>query len=169
MIASEWMGGVLVVVGDQGALVGGADLPVPPDRGGQGQQPLSDPDPDAGQGAAAVAFQPKLVFEGGEGALDPLPEATQRPMPVRLIGAVRAQQARAIASDQLLEVPAGEALVGQDDQPRPQPGALVVQHGRHDLPLTQLGVARHQVTGMPSGVASTYRRKPQKKRWWLLQ
>jgi hypothetical protein len=37
---------------------------------------LRDPDHHSGQGAAAVAFQAKLVFEGVEGALDPL---AQRP------------------------------------------------------------------------------------------
>src|SRR5918911_3979501 len=106
MIASVWMGWTSVVVGDQRALVEGADLPVPPDPAGQRQQPLGDPGIDAGQGAATVAFQPKLVFEGVEGALDPLAPATQRPMPVRFIGTVRPQQARAIANDQLFEVPA---------------------------------------------------------------
>jgi hypothetical protein len=52
--------GISVVVGEQGPLVGGADLPVRPDRGGQGQQPLGDPDIDTGQGASpadAVATQ----------------------------------------------------------------------------------------------------------------
>jgi hypothetical protein len=64
MIASDWVDGFLVVVGDQGALVGRVDFPVPPDRGGQGEQPLADPAPDPGQGAAAVPFQPKLDFKG---------------------------------------------------------------------------------------------------------
>src|SRR6266508_6874998 len=72
----------LRVVGEQGPLVGGADLPVPPDRGGQGQQPLGDPDVDAGQGSSPVAFQPALVLEGVEGALDPLAPATQRAQPM---------------------------------------------------------------------------------------
>src|SRR5215211_8570846 len=104
MIASDWVVGISVVVGEQGPLVGGADLPVPPDRGGQGEQPLGDPDIDAGQGASPVAFQPKLVFEGVEGALDPLPPATQRAMPAWFVGAVRSQQHRAIAGDELLEL-----------------------------------------------------------------
>jgi hypothetical protein len=158
-----------VVIGDQGALVEGADLPVPPDRGGQREEPLRDPDIDTSKGASPVAFQPKLVLEGVEGALDPLAPATQRPVPVRLIGPVRPQQARAIAADQLLEILAGEALVGQDDQPRSQPATLVVQQRGDHLAFAQLGVARHQATGSPSGAASTYSRKPQKKRWWLLQ
>jgi hypothetical protein len=78
-----------MVVGDQRALVGRAELPVPPDRRGQGEEALGDPDPDAGQGAAAVAFQAKLVFEGVEGALDPLAPATQRAVPDRFVLAVR--------------------------------------------------------------------------------
>src|SRR5918999_3674284 len=105
MIAADWVVGDLVVVGDQGALVGDTDLPVPPDCRGQGQQPLGDPDPDPGQGAAAVAFQAELVFEGVEGALDPLPDPTQRPMPARLIRTIGTQQPGAIVGDQLLEVP----------------------------------------------------------------
>src|SRR5512132_889337 len=63
MIASDWVVGISVVVGEQGPLVGGAGLPVPPDRGGQGQQPLGDTDVDAGQGSSPVAFQPELVLE----------------------------------------------------------------------------------------------------------
>src|SRR5215211_2708363 len=106
MIASESVDGASVVVGDQGSLVSGAELPVPPDRRGQREQPLRDPDPDTGQGAAAVAFQTKLVFEGVEGALDPLAPATQRPMAARLIGTVGTQQHRAMGGDQLLKLPA---------------------------------------------------------------
>src|ERR687898_596184 len=149
MIASDWVVGS-VVVGDQGALVRLAGCPVPPDLCGRGEQPLRDPDIDAGQGSSLVAFQPKLAFEGLEGALDPLAPAAQRPMPTRLIGTVGTQQPRAIAGDQLLEVPAGQALVGQDDQPRaqpavgePQPAPLGVaaEQDLGDGQADQLGVA----------------------------
>jgi hypothetical protein len=161
MIASDWVGG-LVVVGDQRSLVGLADLPVPPDAGGQGQQPLGDPDPDPGQGPATMLLQPELTLEGLEHALDPLPKAPQRTNPVRLISPVGTQQHRAVGGDHLVELTAGEPLVGQDDQSRAQPAAFVVQQGGHDLALAQLGVARHQATGRPSGPARTYSRKPQK-------
>src|SRR5215212_4760930 len=77
-----------MVVGDQAALVVDAELPVEPDPGGQGEQPLGDPDPQPLRGVGAMAFQPELVFAGVEGALDPLAEATQRPEPVRLVTAV---------------------------------------------------------------------------------
>src|SRR4029450_10973575 len=169
MIASDWVVVASVVVGDQGALVGGGGLPVPPERRGQSEQALRDPDNHAGQGAAAVAFQPKLVFEGVEGALDPLPPAAQRAMPAWFVGAVRSQQHRAIAGNELLELAAGEPLVGQDDQPRPQPVALVVQQRGDHLALAQLGLARHQAIGSPSGPARKYSRNPQEERRWLWQ
>src|SRR5918994_2872335 len=58
----DWLVGS-VVVGDQRALDRGAELPVEPDPGGQGGQPLGDPDPEALDGVGAVAFQAELVFE----------------------------------------------------------------------------------------------------------
>ena len=51
-----------MVVGDQGALDRGADLPVEPDGGVERQQALDDPRPEPGRDAAAVAFESELVF-----------------------------------------------------------------------------------------------------------
>jgi hypothetical protein len=161
MIASDWVEG-LVVVGDQGALVSRTDLPVPPAPGGQRQQPLRHPDPDPGQGAAAVLLQPELTLEGLDGALDPLPEAAQRAVPAWLVSAVGSQQPGAIAGDELVELAAGEALVGQDDQPRPQPGALVVQQRRHDLPVAQLRAGQAPSDRQPLPGGQPYSGKPQK-------
>ena len=62
MIASDRVDEGLVVVSDQGALVGLAELPVEPDPAGQGEQALGDPDIDAGQRPATVAFQPELAM-----------------------------------------------------------------------------------------------------------
>jgi hypothetical protein len=45
-------------------------------------------------------------------------------------------------------------------------GGLVQQH-LGDVALTELGLARHQATGMPSGLASTYSLSPQYQREWL--
>src|SRR6266498_1875104 len=137
MIASDWVVGS-VVVGDQGALVGHADLPVPPDPSSQGEQPLRDPDPDPLRGAAAVLFQSELTLEGVEGALDPLADTPQRPNPARLVGPVRAQQPRPVLADELVELPPGEALVTDQQQAWAQPGALVLEQRRHDLTLAQL-------------------------------
>jgi hypothetical protein len=64
---------------------------------------VRDPDHHSGQGAAAVAFQAKLVFEGVEGALDPLAPATQRPHAAWLIGTIGTHQDHAVGGDQLLE------------------------------------------------------------------
>ena len=50
-----------MVVGQQGPLDRGAQLPVEPHPCGQGQQPLRDPDPDPLGGVRAVAFQAELV------------------------------------------------------------------------------------------------------------
>src|SRR6266540_1278556 len=141
MIASNWVVGS-VVVGDQGALVGRAGLPVPPDPSSQGEQPLRDPDPDPLRGAAAVMFQAELAIEGAEGALDPLADAPQRPNPALLVGPVGAQQPRHVLADELVELAAGEALVADQQQAWAQPGTLVVEQGRHDLTLAQLGAGQ---------------------------
>src|SRR5215218_10254137 len=90
---SDWVDGGSVVIGEQGPFVLDVELPVEPDRGGQGEQPLADADPDPAQGAATVLLQPKLVFEGVDDRLDPLAHPTQRPEPARLILAIRTDEA----------------------------------------------------------------------------
>jgi hypothetical protein len=102
-----------------------------------GRAAAGRPGPRPSQGAAAVLFQAELALERLEDALDPLPEAAQRAVPAWLISAVGSQQPGAVGGDQLLEVAAGQALIGQDDQARTQPAALMVQHGRHDFALAQ--------------------------------
>src|SRR5918996_1646476 len=131
-----WMG--LMVVGDQRAFDRGAELPVEPDAGGQGQQPLGSADPDALDGVGAVAFQAELVFEGVEDRLDPLADPAQVAEPGRLISPVGADQPRVQLSDHLLERPAGEALVAQDDHARAQDvlAGGVVQQAPGNLALT---------------------------------
>jgi hypothetical protein len=61
-----------VVVRDQGPRVAGAGGTVVPDACGHGQEPLGDPGVQALGGAAAVAFEVELAFEGVVDALDPL-------------------------------------------------------------------------------------------------
>jgi len=56
--------GSVVVVGDQGADDRLAGVVVVPDRCGQGEQALQDPNADAVDGAPAVVFQVELAFEG---------------------------------------------------------------------------------------------------------
>src|SRR2546423_7630863 len=113
------------VEGDQRPLDGFAAGPVVQDAGGQGQQPLGYPGVDARGGPAAVAFQVQLAFEGVVDRLDPLPDPADRSVPGRLVAPVRPDQAQPVpGGDQILEIPAGEALVPDQYQPRAQrPGA----------------------------------------------
>src|SRR5918995_52070 len=97
-----------VVEGDQGTPDRGTKLPVEPDVGGQGQQPLGDPDPEALNGVRAVVFQAELVFEGVEDGLDPLADPAQEAEPVRLIPAVRTGQGRTQLPDHSVELTAGQ-------------------------------------------------------------
>jgi hypothetical protein len=74
----DWLVGS-VVVSEQGPLDRGAELPVEPDRSGQGRQPLRDPHPQPLRGMCAMLFQPELVFEGVEDRLDPLADPPSEP------------------------------------------------------------------------------------------
>src|SRR5215471_8199428 len=109
------------VVGDQASLGRCSDHPVVPDGSGHGQQPLGDADVDAGGGAAAVAFQVELALEGVVDRLDPLPDPADGAVPGCLVAPVRADQPQPVpGADQVLELPAGEALVADQGQPGPQ-------------------------------------------------
>jgi hypothetical protein len=59
-----------VVVGQQGSLDRLAGAVVVPDRCGQGQDTLHDPDPNPGGGAAAVLFEIELPLQGVVDRLD---------------------------------------------------------------------------------------------------
>src|SRR5918994_1253406 len=115
MIDSDWAGGS-VVKGQQGPLGSDAELPVEPDRGGQGQQSLADADKDPAQG----------------------------PEPARLILAVGADQEGAQPSDVAFELGPGQALVGQDDRAGRQ-GLLaggVLQQRLGDLAFAKAGAGQ---------------------------
>src|SRR5215470_18539484 len=104
-----------VVIGGQRPLDGLAGGPVVPDGGGQGEQPLGDAGVDAGGGAAAVAFQVELAFEGVVDRLDPLADPADGPVAGRLVAAVGPDQVQPeVAGDQVLEVLLGEALVADE-------------------------------------------------------
>src|SRR3954453_1388212 len=68
----------LVVVRGQGSENGLACVPVVPDRGGQGEDALQDPDGDAGDGTATVLFEIELAFEGLVDRFDALPYGPQQ-------------------------------------------------------------------------------------------
>src|SRR3954464_9540976 len=67
-----------------------AGVPVVPDRGGQGEDALQDPDGDAGDGPAAVLFEIELAFEGLVDRFDALPYGPEpAPTGACRFGAVR--------------------------------------------------------------------------------
>src|ERR1700730_11689563 len=110
-----------VVIGSQRPLDGCAGSPVVPDGGGHREQPLGDPGVDALGGAAAVPFEVELAFEGVVDRFDPLADPADGPVAWCLVAAVGTDQVDAEAGgDQVLEVPPGEALVADEDQPGPQ-------------------------------------------------
>src|SRR2546423_1843691 len=69
-----------VVVGSQRSLDGFGGGPVVPDSCCHGEQPLGDAGVDAFGGAAAVAFEVELAFEGVVDGLDPLADPADRPV-----------------------------------------------------------------------------------------
>jgi hypothetical protein len=105
-----------VVVGDQGSLDGGADLPVVPDAGVEGEEPLDDAGPESCGHAAAVAFEAELVLQGPDDGLDALAEPVRERARLVLVlaGGADQGQSQAVAGEELLGVLAGQALVGDD-------------------------------------------------------
>src|SRR6266511_1449776 len=105
-----------VIVSDQGPLDRCADLPVVPDGGVEGEQPLDDAGPQPGGAAAAVAFQPELVLQRPDDRLHPLAQPVGEGPGGLLVLAGRAEQGQAQvgAGEERLGVLAGQALVGDD-------------------------------------------------------
>src|SRR5947208_16882189 len=71
--------GSSVVVRGQGSHDRLAGAPVVPDRSGQCEDALKESDGHAGGGAAAVAFESELVFEGVVDRFDGLPDGAKQP------------------------------------------------------------------------------------------
>src|SRR5947207_15160936 len=67
-----------VVVRGQGSHDRLSGAPVVPDRSGQGQYALPDPDGNAGHGASAVVFEVELTLEGFVDRFDALPYRTKQ-------------------------------------------------------------------------------------------
>ena len=70
-----------MVIGDQRSRSRLSGLVVVPDHGGEGQDALQDPDCDPDTGAATMAFQVQLAFEGLVDRLDELPQRLEQPRP----------------------------------------------------------------------------------------
>ena len=105
-----------MVVGDQGSLDGGADLPVVPDAGVEGGEPLDDAGPGSCGDAAAVAFEAELVLQGPDDGLDALAEPVRERARLLLVlaGWTDQGQSQAVAGEELLGAPSGQALVRDD-------------------------------------------------------
>ena len=127
-------------------------LPVVEDGGGEGEQAAGDAADEAGEGAAAVAFERELVFERVEGRFDPLADAAERAEAWLFVFAVGAQQPAAERGDVLLELGAGEAFVGDHDL-----AAAASTRSSISAATTRSGAfagASSNPTGSPSGEQS---------------
>src|SRR5881227_704688 len=110
-----------VVVGSQRSLDGFGGGPVVPDSCCHGEQPLGDAGVDAAGGAAAVAFEVELAFEGVVDRFDPLADPADGPVPGFLVAAVGPDQVQAkCGGEQVLELAPSEPLVADQGQSRPQ-------------------------------------------------
>src|SRR3990170_1691006 len=140
MTDSVWIGSV-VIGGEVAAgcveLAGFPELPVVPDTGRESEDALADACPDAVGGVPAVLFEGELSLERVVDRFDPLADPAERAEALALARAVGANELGVEAGDGVLELVAGEALVGDEDlAAREQfagPGAL--EHRRGDLAL----------------------------------
>src|SRR5215213_3558141 len=80
---------------------------------GQGEQSERDAGAQTLDCASAVCFEGELAFAGPEHRLDPLADRALRSVASRFVFAVGAQKAGAHTKHDLLELLAGEALVGE--------------------------------------------------------
>ena len=155
---------VSVVIGGEAA-ARLSDEPVVPAARGEGEDALADARPDALRGVAAVALERELALEGVVDRLDPLTDAAQRTEARRLVLAVGSDELGAErVSDELLELGAGEAFVGDEDllacsrSPRAASSSSAAAISRSG----SLAGAKQNAIGIPSGAQTRYSRSPQK-------
>jgi hypothetical protein len=141
-----------VVVGDQGALGRGADLPVEPDRGVESEQALHDARPQPGRDATAVPVQAELVLEVQMIASTAVAASSERP-PGRVRRCERDPRCQAPGR------PARSGTLGRQSPCRP-PAACPVpagwpgptQHGHGGLAFVdQFGVGQPEPRHGPVG------------------
>src|SRR6266540_3273797 len=121
-----------------------AELPVEVDGGVEGEDAGGDAANEAGWSLREVVFEPQLVLERVDDRLDSLPDLPdRRRLPLRLVGSAGAQQECAELADGLLEVAAGEALIGDHEL---ADGRLPLQQLEHGLALGRVGGDELEVT-----------------------
>jgi len=115
-----------VIVGDQGSLDWCADLPVEPDDGVEGEEPLDDPCPQPGGDPAAVAFEAELVLEGPDDRLNALPQPVREVPGLLFVLAGRADdsQLQAVAGEEFFGLLPGQAFIGDNGGARGPGGWL---------------------------------------------
>src|SRR3954452_14341664 len=96
---------------------GRAGSGVEADRGGGGEEALTEANAQSVQGAGAVAFEAEQVFECPEDRLDALADRRQLRAAAGFVGAAGADDGRGEGADGGGEVAADVALVGDDDFP----------------------------------------------------
>lgn len=138
-----------------------SSLVVAPDDRGHGEHAVGEADDDALEGAAAVLFQAEPALQRVVDRLDQLPRrlALAAPFPLER----RAEQLRALEGEIGLELLGSEALVGGQEQAWP---AVVRSGSRAGMAASTsrspiFGLARAQVIGIPVGVQTRNRRRPQ--------
>jgi hypothetical protein len=99
-----------------------------------------------------MVFEVELAFEGLVDRFDPLADAAEVAVAVGLVLAVRAEQAQAHGIGDVLELRAGEALIGQQDLPGTKEVVIVVEKCGEDLAFAEFGIGqtphdRHPVPG----------------------
>src|SRR5215207_10768806 len=88
------------------------DLLVVDETRGEREQSERDAGAQALDRASSVRFEGELAFAGPEHRFNPLADPPERPVAARFVFAVGAQEPRAPAGHDLLELFAGKALVG---------------------------------------------------------
>ena len=103
-----------MIIGDEGALDRGADLPVEPDDGVESEQALHDAGPQPGGCPAAVAFEAELVLQGPDDRLDALPQPVREGpgRPLVFAGGADQGEVQLRGGEELRGVLAGQALIG---------------------------------------------------------
>src|SRR5438132_6759676 len=91
------------------------ELPAVPDAGGEGEHALADAGPDTLGDVAAVSLEGELALGGLVDRLDPLADMAELAEARLLVLAVGAHELSVQGRDDLLELLAREALVGDDD------------------------------------------------------
>ena len=163
--------GSSVIVRDEGTLDRRADLPVVPDAGVEGEQPLHDAGPQA-RTPAAVAFEAELVLQRPDDRLDALAQ------PVREVPGVfssfagwRISISSRSGPAKNASVSAGQALIGDYRGARRRPvagGRLSICRACSRSPYS-LGLARQNPVTVPSQVQMSSSLAPQYQREWLGQ